>query len=268
MTVRRGVAAPTDTEASFIKGLVDRIETMERIAHVHNGGGGNPAGTIIAGVWSSAPAGYALLDGSTIVGAQTAHPELWAAAPVAWRSGSDLVLPSMIDVGRVLMSGGSLGAVDGANTQAIAEANLPSHAHTIDHTHPIDHTHTMAHTHTIDHDHAAFNTASSGAHTHTGRYLTTATGSGSNADLLRPGTSSFSFTGVINAGGTADGAHDHSIDVPAFSGSSGGSSAASTGASSAASSGASSAASTGPVGSDTALNIASARLRVNFAIKL
>ena len=38
MTVRRGVAAPTDTEASFIKGLLDRIETMERIAHVHPSG--------------------------------------------------------------------------------------------------------------------------------------------------------------------------------------------------------------------------------------
>jgi len=64
------------------------------------------------------------------------YPEFWAIAPVAWRSGTSLIIPSMAD--RVPTGVGSniVGAAVGSNSRVITAANLPLHQHTIDHGHP------------------------------------------------------------------------------------------------------------------------------------
>jgi len=132
--------------------------------------------------------------------------------------------------------------VGGAKTHAITVGELPAHAHDIDHDHPnvtsgandITHTHSIAHnhatatsaaadvshTHTINHDHASYSgtTTAAGSHAHTSAANNIPTGL-SNGNLAR------------SAGGTAttfptdtEPAHTHGITVnlPAFSGSSGG----------------------------------------------
>lgn len=90
-----------------------------------------PAGTIRTTINTSADTGW-LLFNQTVVGAESTYPALWAVAPAGWKSGSDLALPNLDDT--VLMDAGSvatLGTVSGANTQAIAQANLPAHVHTV-----------------------------------------------------------------------------------------------------------------------------------------
>ncbi len=108
----------------------------------------NP-GDIKATIVAAAPAGWLLLDGSTIVGANTAHPDLWAVAPASWKSGNDLNLPNMSTGGRALRGGGTLGSETGTSDVVLTSANLPPHNHTApQHTHSIpDHDHQMDHKH-------------------------------------------------------------------------------------------------------------------------
>jgi microcystin-dependent protein len=58
-------------------------------------GPGDPAG--VGKMWFSdtPPAGYAILNGQTLVGAQTAYPVLWANVDPAWKSGSDIITPDL-----------------------------------------------------------------------------------------------------------------------------------------------------------------------------
>lgn len=147
-------------------------------------------------------------------------------------------------------SDGQIGSVAGSDSVSIAVDNLPSHTHNMRaHTHSIGaHTHTMAHTHSINHDHGAVNTNSTGAHTHsvsgstnntgahTHGYTTGAQPSGTRGDWDSDGNRNTVQTGSAGAhshsvSGTAGsaGAHYHSVDLPNFSGTSGGSSAANTG---------------------------------------
>lgn len=156
---------------------------------------------------------------------------------------------------------GQIGAIVGEDEVTIAVANLPSHTHNMrNHTHSIaSHTHTMAHTHTIDHKHGAVNTGSAGAHTHslsgtadsagahqhtegspfTGDVNFGATSSTSRNNikdwLYSPSTrypltsSSGAHTHSVSGTANSAGAHTHSVDLPNFTGTSGGSSAGSTG---------------------------------------
>lgn len=158
---------------------------------------------------------------------------------------------------------GQIGSVAGSDTASIAVANLPSHTHNMrNHTHSIaSHTHTMAHTHSINHDHGAVNTGSAGAHTHSLSGTAASAGNhnhnqgvaweqtsdtqygsvtiGNKArrqDWLDGGNSQYPRTSTNGAhthsvSGTANsaGAHTHSVDLPNFSGTSGGSSAGNTG---------------------------------------
>jgi microcystin-dependent protein len=112
-----------------------------------------PAGTIAATIKSSADTGWLLLDGSTVTGAQSTYPALWAVAPAAWKSGSNLVLPTMAN--KYLSgkdSGETLGAEGGSNTKSLSATNLPKHTHTLSaHTHTMnDHVHSLSdHTHSL-----------------------------------------------------------------------------------------------------------------------
>ncbi|QEG07880.1 tail fiber protein [Escherichia phage Mangalitsa] len=158
---------------------------------------------------------------------------------------------------------GQIGSVAGSDSASIAVANLPSHTHNMrNHTHSIaSHTHTMAHTHSINHDHGAVTSSSAGAHTHSlsgtaasagnhnhnqgvawehggdTQYGSVTVGNKSRRqDWLDGGNNQYPKTSTNGAhthsvSGTANsaGAHTHSVDLPNFTGTSGGSSAANTG---------------------------------------
>jgi len=109
-----------------------------------------PAGTIAATIKSSADTGWLLLDGSTVVNAESLYTELWDVVPASWQSGSSLVLPNMANKMLFGQDDTTLGATGGANSKTIAEANLPTHVHDIGHGHGHDIEGTMAHTHAID----------------------------------------------------------------------------------------------------------------------
>lgn len=83
----------------------------------------------------------------------------------------------------------------GEKTHILTSAELPSH------------------THSINHDHATFTSDSDGNHTH---ILERKTAAGTSTGVTRGGATA-SGDGTTAAGGT----HTHSIDVPAFTGTSG-----------------------------------------------
>lgn len=263
-----------------------------------------PAGTIHATISATADPGYELIDGTTVVGAQTLYPDLWAKLPASWKSGADMVKP---DWREMTLGGfksgssthGTLGGSTGANTKTIAQGNLPAHVHTL-----------AAHTHTINHDHASVTSGNQSAdHTHSGNTGTVSadhthsftTGGqsqghlhsspvGTGEILARDGVYGTGYNGphisVVGGGvaitwsstttsadrdhthsGTTGGIsanhfhgfttggvsvnHTHTVDLPNFTGTSGGPSVADTGS----------------VGSGTPLDVINAAGVVNWQIK-
>jgi microcystin-dependent protein len=78
---------------------------------------------------SAAPAGWLEFDGSTH--SQEDYPELFAALPSAWITGTDFTLPDLQDafisgVG----SGGTIAATGGSNEHVLTVAEMPAHSHT------------------------------------------------------------------------------------------------------------------------------------------
>jgi hypothetical protein len=194
-------------------------------------------GVVVSAIRTSMP-GW-LLMGTSVANCDTTWPDLWALDEVAsWKVGTTLNLPVMSDM--VVQGGGTLGAVTGSNTKTLLASNLPPHTHTTpnhthpvaQHTHPIAHVHTMSHTHehvhthTINHNHGTFNSSNEiSAHTHTmsGRQFSTAGNTGSVMMASATGTTITTGTSIET------GTHAHIIDVPPFTGVSGGASDATTG---------------------------------------
>ena len=127
-----------------------------------------PAGTVQDYVGDSEPSGWKFLNGQTLSGAQTAYPQLWAAAPAAWRSGSNLVLPDAR--GRVSVAksasgtfSGAIGSTGGAETVTLTanQSGVKSHGHSFTGTQGTVNAETQEHTHSgttgndsPDHSHA------------------------------------------------------------------------------------------------------------------
>ena len=171
--------------------------------------------------------GWMHLNGDVITDANLSMAALWAVVPTSWKVGNDLHLPNMTN--RVLQGGGSvtgnLGGLNGANVKTLVEANLPPHAHTITHDHADATTDTEpAHAHVIFRRRSQQGAASATENEVTG--ADPASGASTNAD-----------TG--NAG-----AHNHTVNIPTFTGSSG------TGA-----------------GSSTPVSVEQAALVINYFIK-
>jgi hypothetical protein len=94
------------------------------------GGGGDPPG--VGKMWFSdtPPTGYAILNGQTLVGAQTAYPILWANVDPAWKSGSDIITPDLR--GRMPVGKGTHADVSAlGNSDGLAVGSRrPKHKHT------------------------------------------------------------------------------------------------------------------------------------------
>lgn len=130
--------------------------------------------------------------------------------------------------GKFLVGGATYNtAVGGSDSITLAEANLPSHTHSVDPpstasgSQSASHTHGMTHTHAVDPP--STGTSDPGNHTHT--YVTPRQGrwSADGSAQYNPGNN------TVNT--SSAGAHSHTVDIGSFT--SGGSSAGSTGSQSA-----------------------------------
>lgn len=168
-----------------------------------------PVGTIASYAGASAPTGWLLCDGTSTTGYAELAALVGSTTPDL--KGKFLLGKTATGTGSALLgSGGSL---------TIAEANLPSHKHT------------------INHDHVSFNTTGAdGTHTHTisdpghSHSINTlpddATTSGSwypsaeqTTQPIQATSTNTATTGISVT--STNSAHTHAIDVPSFSGDSG-----------------------------------------------
>jgi len=168
-----------------------------------------PVGVINPYGGSAAPTGWLLCYGQAV--SRTTYAALFAVLSTTYNTGvvagTDFCLPDLRGrtVAGIDNMGGtdalrldianSSGTVVGSQYVTLTSANLPTHQHA------------------IDHDHGAFNTTGGeGNHTH---YTQGGAFSGST-----PYLSGWNTDGAMRESSTA-GAHNHSIDVPNFTGSSG-----------------------------------------------
>lgn len=116
----RGTRAGVESTAALIESILRRLASLER-----GGRSGWEAGDFKATFRTTEAPGW-LNHNQTVVDAETLYPKLWANAPVAWRSGSDLNLPDLTDVA-VIGAGNlaALGGFAGSNTSTA----LKNHSH-------------------------------------------------------------------------------------------------------------------------------------------
>ncbi len=200
-----------------------------------------PVGTPLPFAGSVLPDGYLWCNGQSV--AKGSYPELFAALGTVYgsttlnfsvpdlRGRTPLGLDNLggaADAG-VLSLANTLGLLAGAQTVALAAANLPPHAHTIDHDHggftsggqDTDHSHSGStggqsaqHTHVIYHDsNYKDNVAQAPA-------AWTDQGSVGNTVGVTTTAASSDHGHAFGTGGASAG-HGHFIDVPNYAGSSG-----------------------------------------------
>lgn len=167
-----------------------------------------PAGNTIAQINAYLPSNWRVCDGSDLLDSES---------PIF--GGSGRYLPNLSN-DRFLMGAASAGNAGGTATVTLAIANLPSHNHS------------MAHTHSISHNHASFNTSTTGSHSHTfeGNAVSRGGTGASTPNRTVAVGDSYTFSNFTPSGSIKGaGAHTHAIDVPSFSGTSGGASSSTTG---------------------------------------
>jgi microcystin-dependent protein len=160
-----------------------------------------PIGTILETLRDTAPTNFALCQGQTLTAAESVYPALWAALPVAFKSGSDIILPDMR--GRVNIGAGTgagltartLGGTGGTETHTLTTGEMPVHTHTQN-----------SHNHTQNNHQHSVTVGTDGSHTHNSENypLEAAPGTFSSGSTAR--------TRVIGAGiaTTSAGGHSHS----------------------------------------------------------
>ena len=170
--------------------------------------GAVPIGVVNPFAGANAPAGWLLCFGQAV--SRTQYPVLFSTLSTTYGVGDGSTtfnIPDMrgravagvdnmggTDAGRLSIAN-TLGTTTGAETVTITSGNLP------------------VHTHAINHDHGAFNTTGGeGNHTH---YTQGGAFGGST-----PYLSGWNTDGAMRESSTA-GAHNHSVDLPAFTGTSG-----------------------------------------------
>ena len=204
--------------------------------HKNTGGPHVPIGGIIMWGASSTPSNYIQCKGQAV--SRTTYSALFAVIGTNFGAGDGSTtfnLPNITD--RFPMGSGgsaSVGDTGGSSTKTISTANLPSHSHS------------MGHTHAIDHNHPSTTTSSAGTHNHSATYSVT-DGAGSTAYRTAQASTGVTAQNLLQS----DGAHTHSVNLPAYTGTSG----------------ASSAANTGSTGSGTSFDITNPYLALNFLIR-
>lgn len=139
MTRPRVTTSPSDALGATLADSKGRLSNLEALAHRHDQPSSSlgPVGTIVDYIGTSAPAGWAILDGSTITGGQTLYPDLWTILPASFKSGANIVLPDTrgrVAVGRNPSDTDfdNVGDSGGAKTVTLTTAQMPSHTHTQD----------------------------------------------------------------------------------------------------------------------------------------
>ena len=176
----------TSTELGYVDGVTSAIQTQLNT--------NTPVGSIVMWAKSDIPTGWLECNGQStssyptlagVVGANV--PDMQGLVPVGFKTSDDAF--------------GTLKGTGGSKTSTAA------------------HTHGLAsHTHTIDHDHGAFNTTGGeGAHSHAINIEIAGSLANGGLWLAEVNTAPRSDSYMQSAG-----AHNHSIDVPNFGGSSGG----------------------------------------------
>lgn len=183
------------------------------VGNVHVAGNGKgivPVGAVIAiansAAWSL-PGANAIKDGYALCNGQS------------FPSGSNPAftgtMPNLSDE-RFLQGSTTSGTTGGANTVTLAIANLPAHDHG------------MSHTHSIDHDHAQFTTSVGGAHYHSyNANIQHGDGAFVTGESLTSGLQMNGRRRYTDSTNWSD--HSHDINVPNYTGTSGGSSISVTG---------------------------------------
>lgn len=182
------------------------------------------AGGVVGGiVWmadTTDPPGHLYADGSSV--STTTYAALFAKLSYDFGgSGGSFNLPNLRN--RLVAGLGTeaefnvLGETGGSKTVTISTSNMPSHTHT-----------GPSHTHGIDHNHPAANTATDGSHIHAYQRETSTLsnrndpGTGGGLDLV-------AFPTTVNT--VSGGAHNHSFNMPNFTGTSASGGTANTGSS-------------------------------------
>lgn len=156
-----------------------------------------PIGSIMMWPTATPPAGWLLCNGGTISGTYTALialigstlPDLRGRFPIGAGTGSGLTNRPLLGTG-------------GGQTKTLAEANLPSHVHSIAHTHTMNHNHQMRYGNTDGADNANVRNAATDGTVDTGSgpidafsgstggssaaNSGTGSGSGSSFDVMNP----------------------------------------------------------------------------------
>ena len=183
------IGSVSATELGYVDGVTSAIQTQLNT--------NTPVGSITMWALATAPTGWQLCNGdaaataalSTVLGTANV-PDMRGFVPVGFKTSDDAF--------------GTLKGTGGSKTSTAA------------------HTHGLAsHSHTINHDHGSFGTTDgAGSHDHTTAFAgeLTSSLSGTSQTLYRLDPSQ----NYLYPATDADGAHNHTIDVPNFNGSSGG----------------------------------------------
>lgn len=145
-----------------------------------------------------------------------------------------------------------VGTVGGSETGALVEANLPPHQHSM------AHNHAMAHSHVMTHGHAALS-GSAGAHNHTAEVGHKETGEPVDWSYVDGAGRAFNVDGTATT--NTEPAHNHTVQVTDFTGSTAGSSAPNTAGSSAPNTG-------NGAGTGAGFDIVQPYIVVNYIIKI
>jgi len=137
MTRPRVTTSPTDALGATLSDSKGRLSNLEALAHRHDQPSSalGPVGTIVDYIGTTAPSGWAVLDGSTITNGQTLYPALWAVLPAGFKFGTSIILPDTrgrVAVGRNPSDTDfdNVGDLGGAKTVTLSTAEIPSHNHT------------------------------------------------------------------------------------------------------------------------------------------
>lgn len=195
-------ATLTTTELNYVDGVTSAIQAQLDLLI--------PKGMLSPFAGSSAPTGWLLCNGTAV--SRTTYSALFAVVGTTYGVGDNSTtfnLPDLLGRAPVGAGAGSgltsrtLGTKLGAESTTLTSSHIPQHSHT------------------IDHDHAAFNTTGGeGSHGHGINTAIEIAGSLAN-DTQINWLMNAKATDRVYVNTDAAGAHNHSIDVPNFTGSSG-----------------------------------------------